>query len=116
MIFSSMQVVLDCRHVQDMVQQRVQLDKDRAMLVADAQSLHDSTHELCSLRGAIAEEKNLLSTGLQHLRALQQQTSLEQTAVKQQSAAVADAEGKLQQLQVQISEKQAELSKQSLKA
>ena len=105
----------DCRHQQDLVQQRVQLDKDRAMLVADAQSLHDSTYELCTLRDALAEEKNTLASGLQQLQTLQRQTSLEQTAVTQQVAAVADAEGKLQQLQLQISEKQAELSDQNLK-
>lgn len=98
-----------------MVQQRMQIDKDRAMLVADAQSLHDSTHELCSLRDALAEEKDMLSSGLQHLQTLQRQTSVEQTAVTQQVAAVAGIEGKLQQLQVQISEKQAELSEQNLK-
>ena len=98
-----------------MVQQRMQIDKDRAMLVADAQSLHDSTHELCSLRDALAEEKDMLSSGLQHLQTLQRQTSVEQTAVTQQVAAVAGIEGKLQQLQVQISENQAELSEQNLK-
>ena len=106
---------VDCRHQHDMVQQRMQIDKDRAMLVADAQSLHDSTHELCSLRDALAEEKDMLSSGLQHLQTLQRQTSVEQTAVTQQVAAVAGIEGKLQQLQVQISEKQAELSEQNLK-
>jgi phage shock protein A len=99
-----------------MALQRVQLEKDRTMLVADAQLLHDSTQELCSVRDALAEERSLLSSGLQHVRTLQQQASLEQAAVEQQKAAVADAESKLDQLQVQISEKKADLSKQSLKA
>jgi chromosome segregation ATPase len=104
-----------CRQLHEMAQQRAQLDKDRAMLLADAQSLHDSTHELCSLRNALVEEKDSLATGLQQLQALRQQTSLEQAAVSQQTAAVADAEGKLHELQVQISEKQATLSEQSIK-
>lgn len=79
------------------------------MLVADAQSLHSSTQELCSLRDTLVEEKDVLCEGLRHLQQLKEQASVEQ-------AAVADAEGKIHELNAQISEKQAELSDQNLKA
>lgn len=91
------------------------VESERAAMLNDTKALHASTQQLRELRDTVAEEKAAVMERARQLEDARAAVRTEQAAAAAKTAAITGAERKIDELRMNLSQKRALISNETVK-